>query len=58
MIPTLAKLERSNLDLYDSLYDQQLEWIRDKIIDMMNKEHETTKNIYSKKLLRFKKESL
>jgi len=50
MIPTLAKLERSNLDLYDSLYDQQLEWIRDKIIDMMNKEHETTKKYLLEKV--------
>ena len=50
MIPALADLERSNASLYNSLYDEQLEWTRDKIIDMMNTEHEKTKKYLLEKV--------
>ena len=36
MIPALAQFEKDNNELYEQYYDEQLEWLRDKVIAMMN----------------------
>lgn len=43
MIGAIAKFESDNNELYEQYYDEQLEWIRDKIIAMMNSNQNRTK---------------
>lgn len=43
MIGALAQFEKDNNELYEQYYDEQLEWIRDKVIEMMNSNQNRTK---------------
>ena len=43
MIGALAQFEKDNNELYEQYYDEQLEWIRDKVIQMMNSNQNRTK---------------
>ena len=43
MIGALAQFEKDNNELYEQYYDEQLEWIRDKVIERMNSNQNRTK---------------
>ena len=43
MIGALSQFEKDNNELYEQYYDEQLEWIRDKVIEMMNSNQNRTK---------------
>jgi len=43
MVSAVAELERKDLNFYESLYNAQLEWLRDKMIDYLNKDCNKTK---------------
>lgn len=43
MVAATAKLEKENSSLYNKLYDEQLEWIRDNLINVFNDSKKETK---------------
>jgi hypothetical protein len=43
MVNACANLERDDSSYYDELYDAQLEWLRDKMIDYLNNDCDKTK---------------
>ena len=50
MVPAIAKFEKDNSKLYEQYYDEQLEWLRDKIIEMMNADQNTVKKFLLEKV--------
>ena len=43
MVTAVADLEADDPDYYNELYDQQLEWLRDKMIEYLQKDANKTK---------------
>lgn len=43
MVEAVANLERKDNDFYEQLYNEQLEWLRDKMIEYLNKDCNKTK---------------
>ena len=50
MVPAIAKFEKDNSKLYEQYYDEQLEWLRDKIIEMMNADQTMVKKFLLEKV--------
>lgn len=50
MVPAIAKFEKDNSKLYEQYYDEQLEWLRDKIIEMMNADQKMVKKFLLEKV--------
>lgn len=50
MVPAIAKFEKDNNKLYEKYYDEQLEWLRDKIIEMMNADQNKVKKFLLEKV--------
>lgn len=51
MVKVIGEFERKNPVLYEKLYDSQLEWLRDKLINFFNENQPTTKEWMTSKIV-------
>ena len=51
MVKVIGEFERKNLALYEKLYDNQLDWLREKLINFFNSNQPTTKKWMTSKIL-------
>jgi hypothetical protein len=51
MVKVIGNFERKNLPLYEKLYDEQLEWLRDKLINFFNENPLKTKKWMTSKII-------
>jgi hypothetical protein len=51
MVKVIGEFERKNPQLYEKLYNNQLEWLREKLIDFFNKNQPITKKWITSKIV-------
>lgn len=51
MVKVIGEFERKNLSLYEKLYDNQLEWLREKLINLFNENQPITKKWMTSKIV-------